>query len=74
MTYLIVKQDGFYDAHGSKKFVLLKEGQRLIKVKELDDDRMLCRTLPESEEKAPHQKVWRHYDRLVQVPTVWRFN
>ena len=74
MAYVIVEQDGFYDGYGSKKFVLLKEGQKLIKVKELDDDRMLCRTLPESEEKAPHQKVWRHYDRLVQVPTVWRFN
>ena len=67
MAYVIVEQDGFYDGV-DKRFVLLKEGQRLIKVKELDDDRMLCCTLPESEETAPHQKVWRNYDRLVKVP------
>lgn len=67
MTYVIVEQDGFYDGVG-KRFVLLKEGQKLIKVKELDGDRILCRTLPESEETAPHQKVWRNYDRLVKVP------
>ena len=50
MAYVIVEQDGFYDAYDSKKFVLLKEGQRLIKVKE-------CFAGPcQNPRKRPHTK------------------